>query len=60
MRLQALLGMGIHSATQIATRANSSFSSKPTAAGLTKRKPKQVYYAGGTAIRQRRSPSICS
>jgi hypothetical protein len=41
-----LLGLGIHSATQIATMGRQQFFNKATAAGLTKRDANRVYEAG--------------
>jgi Tc toxin complex TcA C-terminal TcB-binding domain/ABC toxin N-terminal region/Neuraminidase-like domain/Salmonella virulence plasmid 28.1kDa A protein len=43
---QALLSLGIHSATQIATMGRQQFFTQATAAGLTKREAKTVYNAG--------------
>jgi hypothetical protein len=42
---QALLGIGIQSATQIATIGQQQFFIKATAAGLTRKEATQVYYA---------------
>ena len=43
---QTLLGLGIHSATQIAVMGRQQFFRKATAAGLTKRDANRVYEAG--------------
>ena len=43
---ETLLGLGIHSATQIATLGQQQFFVKATKAGLTKREANQIYRAG--------------